>query len=171
MNKEDLLRKLKALASDERGNENERKLAEERLNYLIKKYDIDPKSIDIDNLVRREFYFKEEWEWKLICQTIYKLFPEKQIRKYKNKRNWIFVEMTDYEYLEFEMHYCAYKSTFERELELFYTAFISKNHIYPDEPPENDKAAKPSLSREERMKIAMMAQGIEQAQVRRLLNE
>lgn len=171
MNKTDLLKKLKALATDERGNENERKLAEERLNELMIKYHIDPEEIDMDILVRRDFYYKEEWEIKLIGQTMYKLFPDKSIYKNKSKRNWVWCEMTDAEYLEFEMHYCAYKASFEHEWKLFFTAFISKNNIYPVNPPKSDNAKPDTMSRGDRIRAAMMAQGIESAQVRRLLNE
>jgi len=171
MNKVDLLKKLNALAMDSRGNENERRLAEERLNYLIKKYDIDPESINMENLVRRDIYFKDTWELKLIGQTIYKLMPGRGLYKAHNKKHWVFCEMTDAEYLEFEMYYCAYKAAFSNELELFIRAFIAKNDIYPKEIVETDNADKTELSRADKMKIAMMAQGIERANIRRLLNE
>lgn len=173
MNKEDILKKLKALSEDTRGNEFERKIAEERLNELIKKYHIDPESINTENLVRRDFYFKEEWERRLIGQTMYMLFPHKDMYKHSRKRNWIWCEMTDAEYLEFETHYCAYKASFEHEWQLFFTAFISKNGIFPpeDKIPEDKRAPERKMSRSDRMRAAMMMEGIESARVRRLLNE
>lgn len=173
MNKQDILKKLKALAEDERGNENERKIAEERLNELLIKYNINPEDINTDILVRRDFYFREEWERKLLGQTLYMLFPEKDFWKNSKKRNWIFCEMTDAEYLEFETHYCAYKASYKHEQDLFFTAFISKNGIFPDDDklPEDRRAPKSEMSRADRMRAAMMMEGIESAKVRRLLNE
>ena len=173
MNKQDILKKLKALSEDERGNENERKIAEERLNELIIKYNIDPESINTEKLVRRDFYFKEEWERKLLGQTLYMLFPEKDFWKNRTKRNWIWCEMTDAEYLEFETHYCAYKASYQHEQDLFFTAFISKNRIFPDDSkiPEHKRAPESKMSRGDRMRAAMMMEGIESARVRRLLNE
>ena len=173
MNKTDILKKLKALATDERGNENERKIAEERLNQLLIKYNIDPEDINTENLVKRDFYFREEWERKLLGQTLYMLFPEKDFWKNKVKRNWIWCEMTDAEYLEFETHYCAYKASYQHEQELFFTAFISKNRIFPpdDKIPENKRAPERKMSRGDRLRAAMMMEGIESTKVRRLLNE
>ena len=173
MNKTDLLKKLKALANDERGNVNERKLAEERLNELLIKYNINPEDINTENLVRRDFYFKEEWERKLLGQTLYMLFPEKDFWKNTKKRNWIWCKMTDAEYLEFETHYCAYKASYQHEQELFFTAFISKNKIFPpDEKVPKDKIAPESkMSRGDRIRAAMMMDGIESTRIRRLLNE
>ena len=173
MNKTDLLKKLKALANDERGNINERKLAEERLNELLIKYNIDPEDINTENLVRRDFYFREDWERKLLGQTLYMLFPEKDFWKNTKKRNWIWCEMTDAEYLEFETHYCAYKASYQHEQELFFTAFISKNKIFPpdEKVPENKRAPESKMSRGDRLRAAMMMDGIQSTTVRRLLNE
>lgn len=167
----DLLKKLKTLADDTRGNEYERQTAEEQLNKLMKQYNVTEEDLEIDVRKKREFYFKNDWEHKLICQTIYKLFPEMDIYRTRGKKNWIWTEMTDAEYIEFEVHYCAYKVSFQKEFEIFYYAFLSKNKIFPNKPPENKAPnAEDTMSRGDLIRASMMAQGIESAKVRRLLN-
>lgn len=164
----ELLKKLKSLANDTRGNEHERQSAEEHLNRLMDRYGITDEDLEVDVTERRQFYFKDEWERKLICQTIYKLFPEKDIYRTKGKKNWIWADMTDTEYIEFEMHYCAYKASFQKEFDLFYFGFLSKNKIFPDkQSDEND--SNNSMSANDIWRANMMAQTIEPAQVRRLL--
>lgn len=167
---ENMLKKLKALADDTRGNENERAEAQNRLRRLMEKHGITEEDLEIEVRKKRNFYFKDDWEHKLICQTIYKLFPEMDIYRTQGKKNWIWAEMTDAEYIEFEMHYCAYKASFQKEFDIFYYAFLSKNRIFPDKPPE-DKApnAEDKMSRGDLLRASMMAQGIESAQVRKLI--
>ena len=169
MNKLDLLKKLKSLANDVRGNENERQSAEEQLNKLMLKYNITEEDLEIEKTERRNFYFKNEWEHRLICQTIYKLWPEMTIYRQFGKKNWIWAEMTDAQYLEFEVHYCAYKASFQKEFDIFYYAFLSKNHIFPDKPAKNN-SNDGGMSEGDLIRASMMAQGIESAQIRRLLN-
>lgn len=176
MNKEELLKKLKALSEDERGNENERKRAEERLNKLLIKYNIDPESINTEKLVRRDLYYKDEMESKLLHQVIYKICGDRQIYRQMRKRNWIWCDMTDAEFIQFEMEYPAYKAAWHKELDIFYLAFVQKNRIFPPEtlvpPKENADEAVPSkYSRADRIRAAMMAEGIEFTKIRRQLNE
>lgn len=171
-NKLELLKKLKALSMDNRGNDNERETAEKRLNELMKKYNITDEDIEIDKMIRRDIYFRDEWEHKLICQTIYKLFDNRPIYKQVKKRNWIWCEMTDAEYLEFEMHYCAYKASFQKEFEIFYYAFISKNHIFSKNAKTVDVDDDNSgMSRGDLIRAGMMAQGIESTTIRRLIGD
>ena len=176
MNKEELLKKLKALSEDTRGNENERKRAEERLNELLIKYNIDPESINTEKLVRRDLYYKDEMESNLLHQVIYKICGNRQIYRQTRKRNWIWCDMTDAEFIQFEMEYPTYKAAWHKELDIFYLAFIQKNRIFPPEtlvpPKENADEAVPSkYSRTDRIRAAMMAEGIEFTKIRRQLNE
>lgn len=169
MNRLELLKKLKTLADDTRGNEHERQSAEEQLNKLMIKYNISEDDLEIEQVKRRDFYFKDDWEHKLICQTIYKLFPNMDIYRTKGKKNWIWAEMTDAQYLEFEVHYCAYKVSFQKEFDIFYYAFLSKNRIFPDVQAKESSDGN-TMSERDLIKASMMARGIETAEIRRLLN-
>ena len=52
----------------------------------------------------------------------------------RGKRNWIWCEMTDAEFLQFEMEYPAYKNAMNKELDIFYLGFIGckDNHSSDD---------------------------------------
>lgn len=175
MDKTELLKKLKALSEDTRGNENERKRAEEQLNRLLIKYNIDPQSINTENLVRRDLYYKNELEKKLLHQVVYKICGDRQMYVQRGKRNWIWCEMTDAEFLQFEMEYPAYKNAMNKELDIFYLAFIQKNRIFPPDnlvhQKETDEEQPSQYSRGDRIRAAMMAEGMEFTNIRRQLNE
>lgn len=173
MNKLELIKKLKALADDTRGNQNERESAEKQLQNLMDKYGITDEDLDIQEEKYREFYFVEEWEHKLICQTIYKLFPNKPVYKQRGKKRYIYAYMTDAEKIEFEIYYPAYKESFKKEFDLFYYAFLSKNRIFPEKPPENNEAANADdkFSRGDMIRIGMMAQGIESTRVHKQIGD
>lgn len=172
MDKDILLKKLKTLIDDNRANKNEKDNAEKLLNEIMQKYNITDVDIKTDLEKRRDFYFNQDWEHRLICQTMYKLFPDKQIFRKRKKRNWIWCEMTDAEYLEFEMHYCAYKASFQKEFEIFYYAFISKNHIFSKNAKTVDVDDDNSgMSRGDLIRAGMMAQGIESTTIRRLIGD
>lgn len=173
MNKLDLLKKLKALANDKRGNQNERDTAEKQLQALMDKYNITDQDLDVQEEKCFEFYFKEEWEHKLICQTMYKLFPNKPVYKQPRKKRYLYAYMTDAEKIEFEIYYPAYKESFKKEFSLFYSAFLAKNHIFPDKPPKNDDAEDVSdkYSRGDLLRISMMAEGIETTRVHKQIGD
>lgn len=167
----ELLQKLNSRVKDLRGNENERLVAEKQLDILMKKYGITEEDLGTLDKKRRNIYFKSEWELKLIHQTLYMLFGDISIYKNSKKRNWLWVELTDAEYIEWDMTYSAYKGSFQKELDIFYLAFINKNRIFPPD----DKAIEPSgpdkYSRGDRMRAAMMAEGIEFTRVRRQIGD
>ena len=175
MDKTELLKKLKALSKDTRGNENERKRAEEQLNKLLIKYNIDPQSINTENLVRRDLYYKNELEKKLLHQVVYKICGDRTMYVQRGKRNWIWCEMTDAEFLQFEIEYPVYKNAMNKELDIFYLAFIQKNRIFPPDnlvpQKETDEEQPSQYSRGDRIRAAMMAEGMEFTNIRRQLNE
>ena len=93
----------------------------------------------------------------------------------RGKRNWIWCEMTDAEFLQFEMEYPAYKNAMNKELDIFYLAFIQKNRIFPPDnlvpQKETDEEQPSQYSRGDRIRAAMMAEGMEFTNIRRQLNE
>ena len=173
MDKLELLKKLQNRVKDLRGNENERLNAESQLNMLMKKYGIGEEDLETEKKKRRDFYFKNEWERSLISQVLYTIRGENNvIYKFSNKRNWIWAELTDAEYIQFETLYPAYKVAFQKEFEIFYLAFINKNKIFPPDSiakPNSNKSSK--YSRSDRMRAAMMAEGMEFTKIRRQIGD
>ena len=168
-----LLKKLQNRMKDLRGNENERLVAEKQLDILMKKYGITEEDLGTDERKRRDFYFGNEWENKLICQVLYTIKGDNNpIYQSRHKRNWIWAELTDAEYIEFETLYPAYKQSFKKELDIFYLAFVNKNHIFPpDSIAKQKNSSSDRFSRADRMRAAMMSEGIEFTNVRRQLED
>lgn len=71
----DLLKKLKSLASS--SNPHEAKSAEEKLNALLKKYNIDESEINEDKISDYLYYFKNKYERRLLNQIIYSVMGKK----------------------------------------------------------------------------------------------
>ena len=78
MNKLDLLKKLKALANDNRGNNNERESAEKQLNKLMEKYHITEEDIGIEE-VKNGFGFQDRMRTKINISNIIQIIPRKTI--------------------------------------------------------------------------------------------
>lgn len=138
--REELLRRLehvKALA--ERGVGGEKENAEALLNRLMVKHGISEE--DIEDTVERDYFIRYHnfWERKLIVQIAYKHLGSGHCcgtvgtqsgRPHKK----ICVTCTPAQYIEIEADFEFYKAAWEEELAIFYSAFISKNDIFP--PPE-----------------------------------
>ena len=135
--REELLRRLervKALA--ERGVGGEKENAEALLNRLMAKYGISEE--DIEDTAERDYFIRYHnfWERKLIVQIAYKHLGNGHCcgtvgtqsgRPYKK----ICVTCTPAQYFEIEADFEFYKAAWEEELAIFYSAFISKNDIFP----------------------------------------
>lgn len=138
--REELLRRLervKALA--ERGVGGEKENAEALLNRLMAKYSISEE--DIEDTAERDYFIRYHnfWERKLIVQIAYKHLGSGHCcgtvgtqsgRPHKK----ICVTCAPAQYIEIEADFEFYKAAWEEELAIFYSAFISKNDIFP--PPE-----------------------------------
>ena len=172
MDKLELLKKLQNRVKDLRGNENERLNAENQLNALMKKYGIVEEDLETEKKKHRDFYFKTEWERNLISQVLYTIRGKNNaIYKFRSKRNWLWTELTDAEYIEFETLYPVYKAAFQKEFEIFYLAFINKNKIFPPKDIANENPEPSSYSRSDRMRAAMMAEGMEFIKIRRQIGD
>ena len=131
------LERVKALA--ERGVGGEKENAEALLNRLMAKYSISEE--DIEDTAERDYFIRYHnfWERKLIVQIAYKHLGSGHCcgtvgtqsgRPHKK----ICVTCTPAQYIEIEADFEFYKAAWEEELAIFYSAFISKNDIFP--PPE-----------------------------------
>lgn len=161
--REELLRRLgrvKALA--DRGVDGERENAEALLNRLMQKYGISED--DIEDVSERNYFIRYHnlWERKLIVQIAYKHLGSGHccgtVGTYSGRpHKKICVSCTPAQYIEIEADFEFYKTAWEEELAVFYSAFISKNDIFP--PPElasTDDAEEIDLERLEKVKAMML---------------
>lgn len=184
MDKMKILNNLNELAK--RGVGGEKENAEKLLEKLLKKYNMTIEEIEQDvpktrYIVRSENKSNFDYEKTLIDQLLYKIKPDAvtrvfTYRKIKRNRLTTIVDLTDAEWLMFQYEFSIYKDALEKDLGLFMSAFISKNHIYPSAEQtkdlENDAIdISEKYSKSELTKIAMMSNGIERAQINKSIGD
>ena len=164
MNKEELIKKVKALA--ERGEGGEKLNAQKMLAELMKKYNI--KEEDIAEDIVKEFTIKIPSVFKsmaLASQIVFSVLgrevdEDKGLYTYGNRRNKAIVRSTSAEFLEIEAKFKFYLHHYKIELERFYGAFVQANELFP--PPEKARKEKQKFFlTEEDMKMLKMAESLE----------
>lgn len=169
----DTMRHLLELSKKGVGGEKEN--ANKLLHKLMKKYNISEDDLEKEELHKHDVRFKTRWQEQLIHQIVYMINPERDIYKYTNRKVKIAIlELTDAEWIEHQYLYSIYKKSFEEELELFTSAFIQKNNIFPKEVPDRikeqqEKESKQEMNYYKMLKIGLMAQGIDYTNVRKAL--
>ena len=152
-NKAELLKKIKALA--DRGVDGERESAQTLLARLMEQYGISETDLEEERRETAWFRYSQETERRLLNQIIYMVTGRSGfgcVGSYSGrKRKETGVNCTAAERLEIEANYKFFKVAMEAELEIFYTAFSSKNHLFPSEDKVKPKSIK-DLTPEEREK-------------------
>lgn len=162
---QDILRKLKALA--DKGIEGEKENAEKALRRLADKHGIDLSTLDDD---ARSFYeFNVKKHPALFYQIAANVLATKQWRTYKvGKTRGI--ECTKYQAIEIEAKYDFYCKEYDKDLKVFYKAFVHKNDLgvsvqSDDEPKELTREQK-----EEELRVSWMMEGLERKKYHKQLS-
>lgn len=170
-NKAELLKKIKALA--DRGVDGERESAQTLLARLMEQYGISETDLEEERRETAWFRYSQETERRLLNQIIYMVTGRSGfgcVGSYSGrKRKETGVNCTAAERLEIEANYKFFKVAMEAELEIFYTAFSSKNHLFPSEDKVKPKSIK-DLTPEEREKVlkaGLMMEGMERHTLRK----
>ena len=171
--RERILERIKAVqALAERGDRGEKENAAAMLERLMKQYGITEAEIAEEHREIAWFRFKTPLERKLLNQVIYTVtgrIPYGCVGRYTGRtRKQIGIECTAAERLEIEISFEFYNAALEQELERFYSAFLQKNGIFPenaiDELPEV-----PEIDVEEARRISMMMAGMDEHTRRKML--
>lgn len=160
MNKEKLL-KIKALA--EKGVGGEKETAIILYNKLLKKYEIDEKELEEEHIERRWFKYKDAIGKTLLSQIFYKVTGQDEYYEKKDKRlKTIGIDCTEFEMNEILFYYSFYRKHLDSELEIFISAFINKNSIFPDKTARcyNEDAEGFKLDIDKQLRILEMSKGI-----------
>lgn len=165
--KEKLLEKLGALKSlAERGVNGEKSNAEERLRYLMKKHGISEEELEDAGARVYWIAFKTDYEKRLLCQLAYMRLGSGHSFKYvssstKRTHKKVGIHCTPAQYIEIEADFAFYREALAEEMDVFYSAFINKNDLFP--PPELDNIDEDyrntDIKRSE--KVRAMMRGIE----------
>lgn len=172
-NKAELLQKIKALA--DRGIDGERENAQAILLRLMEQYGISEAEIEEDRRETAWFTYSQETERRLLYQIIYMVTGQTAygcVGTYTGrKRKKVGINCTAAERVEIEANYEFFKAAMEAELEVFYSAFASKNRLFPSEDKVKPKSIE-DLTPEEREKVlkaGLMMEGMERHTLRKAL--
>lgn len=161
-NKQELLKKLKALA--EAGIGGEKINAQKKLDELIKKYNISEEDLTDDILIDCEFTYHGKTEKRLLNQIIYKVTNERNnsygfVYTYSERicRTKRGCRATKAQKIEIEFLFDFYKKLYKKEEELFLIAFIQKHELFGE---LKDGEQPQERSEEEILKLGLFASGM-----------
>ncbi|MGX9758876.1 DUF2786 domain-containing protein [Clostridioides difficile] len=157
------IRKVKALADNGIGGEQES--AQRILNRLMKKHSISIKDLEVKDVEKYYFRYKDDIEKKILVQVIgivtgldyaYKVHRRKEFK----------VECTIAKKVTIDMYFDFYKKAFNKELKSFLYAFFYKNNMLI-----KGNAEEANKSKYDMCKIAYMAEGISEHIPLKMLEE
>lgn len=170
MRKEDLLRKIKALAQSGVGGE--RESANAILERLMEKYGIEESELSHEAVEMTWFKYDGDLERKLLNQVVYMvtgkgdMYIRKDSMGRKMRQNGAYC--TKSQAVEIEYCYSFFKEAMKEELQDFYIAFLYKHRIFPSTTPENQDEDEP-LDLDKLNKIAGMMRSMDDRELRRAL--
>lgn len=171
MTREQAIEKLKRVKAllDRPGTEGEREAARKMYNRLLEQYQLEESAV-ADTVKTRWFHYKNRFEKKLLNQVIYAVTGDSAKWKRHDGRSREYgVDCTEAEAIEIEFLFNFYNEAFTKELDIFMSAFISANNIFPDDNArcynrEKEEAREITAEELERYeKAARMAKGIDKS--------
>jgi len=169
MDKQELIKKIKALADGGVGGEKEnaqKLLAELMLKYNITEEEIAEETVkDFDFKIPKLFKARE-----LISQVIYSVVgneveEEKGLYTYGIKKNKYIIKCTAAEFLEIKAKYNFYLHYLKIESDRFYNAFVQANKIFPPPNKKCEEKQKFFMSDED-LKMLELAERLEKHEYR-----
>lgn len=152
-----VLRSIYALLIDPGSTEGERQAAQNRLDHLLKKYDLTLDQIieQKEKKVTVKFDFDSPFEQTLLFQILFMVldvgtisYGDRSWREgYTRKsRKYIWIELSSLQYVEVSSLYSHYRKALKRDLDEFVSAFIYQNHLVRDHA-EDHEMSKEELER------------------------
>lgn len=133
--KVELMKKLQRLA--ERGVGGEKEGAQKKLQQLMEKYDIEESDLSDDKLEDHEWKYHNDFELRLLKQTIYKVLGKDGLnqmyhyRSGKGKKTIQGVQCTKAQAIQIGIEYEFYCETWKEEHDFFFKCFVQKHKIFP----------------------------------------
>lgn len=155
-----LAKKLKALA--EQGIGGEKYNAQRKLASLMKRYNITDTDIQEDVMTQVRFRVKKE-QVKIFSYVYFSVTGwERKLARWKKPPYFMVGEVTAIEELEIRAKFDFYWSLYEHNLDMFISAFVYKNHLFPSSSGSSSDRDIPYTSEEKARvrKIIAMMEGI-----------
>jgi len=153
------IKKVKELA--ENGIDGEKENAKSLLEKLLKKHKVSLEELVDIQTKQYKFCYKTKFERSILFQCLAKYANINTYRNCLNNRgklqkNTISVELTPLQFLDVSASSKYYVKLFTKEMDLFFTAFISKHHIFREKQDGDEENNKSVLTEEESMAIVNM---------------
>lgn len=160
----ELMKKLQCLA--ERGAGGEKETAQKKLQQLMKEYNIEETDLSDDKEEDHEWKFHNNFELKLLRQTIYKIMGKDGVNKIyqytrgKGQRSIRGVKCTEAQAIQISVEYEFYCDVWKEEQEFLLECFIQKHRIFQTDkdkvinPDHNEKMSEKEMKR---MQMAIWA--------------
>lgn len=163
MDKQELIKKIKALADGGVGGEKEnaqKLLAELMLKYDIKEEEIAEETVKDFDFTKPNFFMAGELMTQVLYSIIGKeLGEDKGIYHWKGSKK-LFIRCTTAEFLEFEAKFNFYMFHFKKEAKRYYSAFVQANKIFPPVEKTKERDEDYKLSNED-VAMLMLAENLE----------
>jgi len=164
--KVELLRKIKELS--EKGIDGEKKVAEDLLNKLMKKYGVRDEKLVSEEIICHYFRYRTKLQKKLLAQIIYMVTGDRCLYKLKGKKK-IGAYCTNSQRIEIEINFEFYKSAMEKDLEIFHIAFINKNNLFPKAEKETEILEQDIYKTETAIKVLEMMGAMEKHNLNKMI--
>ncbi len=173
--RERLLEKLEHIkAISEKGYKGERIAAEEHLHRLMEKYNITEGDLENTGICTFFISYKTDYEKRLLVQLSYMHLGYGHacdtLGTYTNRKHKkVAIDCTPAQYIEIEADFEFYRVALAEEMDVFFSAFIQKNKLFP--PPELTRADQISsdIDMEHLLKMGAMMDGIEHRKRRKAI--
>lgn len=153
MERDELLRKVKALA--DRGEGGEKQNAEALLAKLMKKYGVSEAELRDDVVDEYEFRWSAPFEDKLLRQVAFMIVGRGLVTKrYTHSRaKIIIVPCTAAQRIEIQAAFDFYRWHLKKGLSSYFDAFVQTERLFPAEPLEDLVEAEPPENLEEILRL------------------
>ncbi len=149
----------KILRLAERGVGGEKVNARHQLNKLLMKYDITMDEIKKPEKALYWFKPRGQYEKELLLQCFAVVVNTSKPSQYKRPREKGY-ELTPRHYLELRSMYEYYKRRWEKDVHVFFLAFIKKQELYPETMPKNPKTSFSESELKLQREASLMSMGI-----------
>lgn len=166
----ELAKKLQALS--ERGEGGEKLNAQAKLDELLKKHNITIDELNGEKITQFEFTSPLKHQ-RLMHQVMVMIVgPKYQIFGFKNSKTEFVTNCTHSQFIEFDMTFSFYSKQYEKDLDLFYKAFVQRNRIF-DRTPDSGRSWMDLTPDEiaEQRKVQQMSKGLDQHNLKRQITQ
>ncbi len=154
----DLAKKLKALS--DKGIDGEKDTALTMLKRLMGKYNLTMDMIE-ENLAKEYEFYIEYANYKFWRQVVASVIGSSDVSyrpsELKKKKRHYFVLCTPAEAIEIQAKFDFYFKAWQTDLDIYYQAFVQKNHLYTKPDKQREKEEK-ELTDEEFKKLWKMSE-------------